>query len=329
MAHRTEDHSDMRLFKNRLWYLMEKKKFETAKDLATALCDNNLINVSRKKETEHTGTYSDEEIRKLNISAIERKVKSHMNLEDIAISKDLTPDYIFAYCKLFHCSSDFLFGVLDFPTYDEKFISNYTGLTVGAIETLSDFKNGYYPLLPYINMLLEKDEYFDDKLELLTLIFRYINPNTDIKSYDMDGVEKMENKRLILLNEYGDKVDTVSIDKLSSVTILSINELLAKFKNNLKVDFKPKEHDINDLLEKLLEDFELWQEIRDKKISETDDIVNKIRHIVNCQENIKRLKHLYKCNSIKDIDFISFKNRFPWYSDKIKFLKHELESYLD
>lgn len=48
MAHRTDDHSDIALFKNRLWKLMEEKHIYTTKALAKMLYSQQLVTVKQK-----------------------------------------------------------------------------------------------------------------------------------------------------------------------------------------------------------------------------------------------------------------------------------------
>ena len=48
MAIRTEDHSDLKKFGNRLWYVMTGKGYTTPRALATSLYDQQLVSVKSK-----------------------------------------------------------------------------------------------------------------------------------------------------------------------------------------------------------------------------------------------------------------------------------------
>lgn len=130
MAHRTDDHSDLTLFKNRLWKLMEEKDIDTTKKLAKMLYDQKLVTVKQK--------YSYDEPSKIYgnaIGAIDKKIQKHLNADT---AKELQGEFVIAYCTFFGCSSDYLFGFIDCKTHDDQFIHDETGLSVISINYLRD-----------------------------------------------------------------------------------------------------------------------------------------------------------------------------------------------
>lgn len=145
MAHRTEDHSDLKLFKNRLWKLMEGKQIYTAKEMAKILYSNGLVTVKQKR------SYDDpRKIHNNAIDTVEKKIQKHLNANT---ANELQAEYVIAYCNFFGCSSDYLFGFIVCKTHDKQFINNYTGLSSTSIDRLhSHFAKLW--LAPILNMLI-------------------------------------------------------------------------------------------------------------------------------------------------------------------------------
>lgn len=138
MALRTESHDDLTKFGNRLWKLMDHKGYRAPKQLATALYDEGLIHINQR------GTYDDENYKRQNaIGSIEKKIVDHIHSDDI---QKLQGDYIFAYCKHFHCSADYLFGFTDIVTSDNNIRSacKTTGLSEQAISNLAEINEMYH-----------------------------------------------------------------------------------------------------------------------------------------------------------------------------------------
>lgn len=107
--------SDYKKFRNRLSALMlqHNPPYKTARALATALydldCDNGL-KYHLAKFNENAETFK----RRSNaIGSIEKQVAKHLNHDDVDILKG---NFVLAYCDLFQCSPDFLFGYTNIMT---------------------------------------------------------------------------------------------------------------------------------------------------------------------------------------------------------------------
>ena len=128
MAIRTEDHSDLTKFGNRLWKVMEGKGYTTPRALATSLYDENLVNVKSKP-----GKYTrKEDIRKNAISSVEKKIVRHLHADS---ADDAQGEFLMAYCKHLDCSSDYLLGLTNVTSRDIEVrrICEKTGLSENAI----------------------------------------------------------------------------------------------------------------------------------------------------------------------------------------------------
>lgn len=322
MGFKTENHEDMTLFKNRLWKLMEKKGIDSAAGLARELSKKNLVKVNFR-ETEEI--FTDKDIAQKKIWAIERKVKIHLNSET---AECLKGDFVLAYCKFFECSADYLFGKIECSTHEKQICHNLTGLSEDAIEILEEDKNSYFPYaLTAINFLLQKDDYIDDKRELFHLILQYILLSQNIKSYYECGISKMENKDIVLCDEYGTPTGSASVDKMSNIFLLSINEILNKLKANISKTQECKKPDMIKILSEMLFDFLRMEEIKNNLNGLNFDIDNLSVMNRRFKENNKRLVYLFHCNSIDDIDFDAFKAIYPQYSNEIENLKKVLVFY--
>ena len=130
MAHKTDNHSDLTLFKNRLWKLMEDKNIYTTKELAKGLYDQKLVTVKQRDSySEPSKIYGNA------IGAIDKKIQKHLNADT---AKELQGEFVMAYCTFFGCSSDYLFGLIDCKKHDVQFIHNETGLSEISINYLRD-----------------------------------------------------------------------------------------------------------------------------------------------------------------------------------------------
>ncbi|MDD3795250.1 MAG: hypothetical protein PHE06_04635 [Lachnospiraceae bacterium] len=126
------DNGNIEKFNCRLWYLMKKKRIETAKDLAYKLYNAGYTLVDRNEED------FDGEIAVNNIA---RRIQEHLNSEDI---QKLQSRFIMAYCDFFDCSADYLLGrrLIESNNPDIKYFCEATGLSEKAtrrmIEELPD-----------------------------------------------------------------------------------------------------------------------------------------------------------------------------------------------
>ncbi len=133
MAIRTEDHSDLKKFGNRLWYVMTGKGYTTPRALATSLYDQQLVSVKSKP-----GKYTrKEDIRKNAISSVEKKIVRHLHAD---AADDVQGEFLLAYCRHLDCSSDYLLGLTNVTSGDIEVrrICEKTGLSEKAIVHLID-----------------------------------------------------------------------------------------------------------------------------------------------------------------------------------------------
>jgi hypothetical protein len=104
---KNQEHTDMSLFKNRLWSLM-REKCDSPKQLAKYLYDAGLVKVKQRDN------FNDEYRDKNNAyGSIEKKIRKHCNLNT---AHEVQGEFILAYCKFFGCSADYLLGFTDIRT---------------------------------------------------------------------------------------------------------------------------------------------------------------------------------------------------------------------
>ena len=135
MAFRTEKHDDLSLFKNRLLDLMLKNGYLSARQLAKALYLKDLVNVNSKQSDD--AFYNDDDIEKNAIGSIQKKIERHLHADTM---EKIQGEYIAAYCRLFNCSADYLFGFTEIQSGnpDIRNACQITGLSEQAVVQLSD-----------------------------------------------------------------------------------------------------------------------------------------------------------------------------------------------
>ena len=78
--YKTEDHSDMALFKNRLWKLMSDRGIVSADELARNLCKLNLVSVKTKLDADEC--IDDNERLRLSVASVTKKIQDHLKSGD-------------------------------------------------------------------------------------------------------------------------------------------------------------------------------------------------------------------------------------------------------
>lgn len=94
------------------------------------------------------------------IDTIYKRIKVDLRNIDC---KETSGKYILAYCKFFHCSADYLLGLIEMPTHTETDIHAVTGLSTDAIKLLIDWNKKsklpntsiYHKSILFISDLLE------------------------------------------------------------------------------------------------------------------------------------------------------------------------------
>lgn len=126
-----QEHSDMSLFKNRLWSLMGEE-YDSPKQLAKALYDASLVEVKQREN------FNDEHVDKNNAyGSIEKKIRKHCNSDT---AHEVQGEFILAYCQFFGCSADYLLGFTDVRTnnMDIRQICEKTLLSEEAVKRIID-----------------------------------------------------------------------------------------------------------------------------------------------------------------------------------------------
>lgn len=94
------------------------------------------------------------------IDTIYKRIKVDLRNIDF---KETSGRYILAYCKFFHCSADYLLGLIEMPTHAKTDIHAETGLSTEAIDLLIDWNEKielpnsgfYHNSILFISDLLE------------------------------------------------------------------------------------------------------------------------------------------------------------------------------
>ncbi len=123
-----KNEKDLSDFGRKLLLLMDKKKCESPKELATALYEKKLVTVKSHS--------SDIYKARINaIGSIEKKIRAHIRAKD---ARCLQGEYVHAYCQFFCCSADFLFGYTEIESsnIDIRQICEKTGLSERAVKNL-------------------------------------------------------------------------------------------------------------------------------------------------------------------------------------------------
>ncbi len=236
MAHRTLDHTDMNLFKNRLWKLMEEKNIDTAKKLAKRLYDNGYVSVNQKESFDEPNT-----IYGRAIGSVEKKILNHLNSNT---PEKLQGEYAIAYCRFFGCSADYIFGNISCKTHDVQFIQNETGLSETAISKLQETKiyNDAIldnPALPFISILLEQLDpiHYNDILHEIAAYLRSDGLNEDMW-YNIES-------KALYHKEYGRGKDFnfpihAHSEMFDNLLLMDIQERLKNLKRQIKKEADTK-----------------------------------------------------------------------------------------
>ena len=132
MYFRNREYSDDSLFKTRLKKLVDDAGIKSARKLAEILFEKKMVDYKPIKEDDEEWKF-----RQDRIGAIAKKVQAHLNADS---PKKVTGEYIEAYCKLFHCSPDYLFGrtVIKADDIEARRFCEITGLSETAVTRLME-----------------------------------------------------------------------------------------------------------------------------------------------------------------------------------------------
>lgn len=248
MALKNENHDDLKLFRNRIWKLMEKEKLDTQEALAEQLALSGYVAPgSRLPKDEY---YSEEDIFKRKVGAITKHVQKHLNSDT---AECLSGEYAMAYSKLFGCSYDYLYGMDTCTTKTNQFIHDETGLTDEAITSLAQKNEDNLILLNY---LLE-----NNCMDELNSIFTfYLRGYPFVKNMSQDDLHYMqelnfEKNILNLFHKLGndEQIRHHFSFKAGAIDILEIMSKLEKIKNDSvnSLPENPTQNDIYKVVEEL------------------------------------------------------------------------------
>lgn len=144
-----------------------KTQIKNPLELAELLYNDNecfelLKGNERKFVRNHRFTYNSPENSSYRqaIDTIYKRIKADLYNTDF---KEMSGKYILAYCKFFHCSADYLLGLIEMPTHAETDIHAETGLSTEAIDRLIEWNkktklprsDSYHNSILFISDLLE------------------------------------------------------------------------------------------------------------------------------------------------------------------------------
>lgn len=84
-----------------------------------------------------SGLYGNTDQSQETQKAIAQLLKTHLQL---ASAETIKGRFLDLYCKLFHCSADYLLGYIDLPTHQDTDLAAHTGLTEKAINKIQQLK---------------------------------------------------------------------------------------------------------------------------------------------------------------------------------------------
>lgn len=133
-----ENIDDMRIFRNRIIFLMRENKINNSKELAEKIYETNII----------TRMLPSNSLHKLKASTIDKTIQKH--IQDGIIPDEL-PDslnakYVKAYASVFNCSVDFILGNTHIRSSDPyiRDLCKRTGLNEKAIATLLKMTDDHF-----------------------------------------------------------------------------------------------------------------------------------------------------------------------------------------
>lgn len=185
MAKRTENHTDLSVFGNRLINLMEEKgeAYNSGRKLAYALYDGEYF-----PDMDYHTAKGESDLRQKDIWKIEKQINKHMNSKD---GSKINGKYLTIYSKFFNCSTDYLLGITDIKTVNleirqmceltglsEKAIGNFIAVSDVdfsdlSLEIVNEFWNFILESnlteelrLDWICLMKQKLEYLDKRAEI-------------------------------------------------------------------------------------------------------------------------------------------------------------------
>lgn len=111
------------------------------------------------------------------------KNKSRSNI-DITLLKDI--------CTVLECCSDYIVGIIDYPTYDMIKTENSIGLSSEAQKTMQKLIPNYLEEIELINFLLSEEKLFYETVKNLSLYFNVNQYSIPLYRPDAETPSKLE-----------------------------------------------------------------------------------------------------------------------------------------
>lgn len=189
MAKRTENHTDLSVFGNRLINLMEEKgeEYNSGRKLAYALYDGEYFS----DMVYHTAK-GESDLRQKDIWKIEKQINKHMNSKD---GCKINGKYLTIYSKFFNCSTDYLLGITDIKNVNPEIrqICELTGLSEKTIGNFIDVSDVDFSDLSleivneFWNIILESNLTEELRLDWICLMkqkLEYLDKRAEIEAWE-------------------------------------------------------------------------------------------------------------------------------------------------
>ncbi len=161
----------------RLLDLMIEQSYDTPRELAKVLYDQNLVHVKPRVKDN-----PDYDARISAIGSIEKKIGTHITK---GVFKDDSGEYLAAYSKVLHCSTDYLLGLTPIRSDDLEIrrICEKTGLAETVVERfISMNKEGTEFIAGWWNYILSQPMFYHIPNDLVIASMHLQ------KQYDLDSV---------------------------------------------------------------------------------------------------------------------------------------------
>jgi hypothetical protein len=212
---------------------MTQTEFDTAPKLAAELYRQHLVTVKRKRTTEFA---SSDDIKKYAIGSIKKKIEAHINADTPV---KLQGEFVIAYCDLFHCSADYLFGrtTVKTPDITVRSICEETGLSEDAVQVLINSKADDLPLGDWRSFLLEPEPFFSINHDWDSMCSEMID--YAIKLGRLEGKKwAIETLELDSIQKSLEEVEIKTLEKTTSRHYDAIYGLLAKISRDVSLVFE-------------------------------------------------------------------------------------------
>ena len=238
MAYRTNYNPNrLDLFKNRLLELMISHNVTSAKKLASALYENNLVTVNSSV------SFTNPNKVKFNaISSIEKKIQKHLQTNSPC---DIQGEFIIAYSCFFNCSTDYITCKTDIKStsFEIREICEKTGLSEKAVTKIK--QGGRFISYSELLSKLIESEHFNSFMESVNNLDESYNQppkkNPFLKQLDVQYDLSIKNCALDLINCSADELSAInpSADILDALYLYK-QAMDYNYESDIATEFKEK-----------------------------------------------------------------------------------------